>query len=40
MDPDVALRVPLRLLLAPDERTQFGKHLVDDAEVERERESD
>ena len=38
--PDVAFRMPLGLLLAPDERLQFRKQLIDDAELERERESD
>ena len=39
MDPDIALRMPLRLLPAADKRAQFGQHHVHDAEVERERES-
>ena len=38
--PDVAFGVPLRLLRAADERVQFRKEPVDDAEVEREREAD
>jgi hypothetical protein len=38
--PDVAFRMPFRLLLAPDERPQLRQQPVDDAEIERERESD
>ena len=38
--PDVAFRMPLRLLRAADERVQLGKQLFDDAEVERQREAD
>ncbi len=38
--PHVALRMPLRLLRAADERLQLRKQLVDDAEVEGEREAD
>ncbi len=35
MHPHIAFGVPLRFLLAADERLQFGKQLVDHAEVER-----
>ena len=38
--PDVAFRMPLGFLLASDERLQFRKQLVDDAELERQREAD
>ena len=38
--PDVAFGMPLGFLLAADERLQLGKQLVDDAELEREREAD
>ena len=40
MHPHVALRMPFRLLLASDERLQLRKQLIDDAELERERETD
>ena len=39
-DPDVAFGMPLRLLLAADQRPHLGQHAIDDAEVEREREPD
>ena len=38
--PDVAFRMPLRFLLAADERLQLRKQLVDDAEIEREGQAD
>ncbi len=38
--PDVAFRVPLRLLRAADERHELGQHARDDAEVERQRQAD
>ena len=40
VDPDVALGVPLRFLRAADQGTQLGKHLVDDAELQRECEAE
>ena len=40
MHPHVAFRMPLGFLLAPDERLQLRKQLIDDAKLERERESD
>ncbi len=38
--PHVAFGMPLRLLLAADQRTHLGQHPIDDAEVERQREAD
>ena len=38
--PHVAFRMPFRLLLASDERLQLRKQLVDDAELQRQREAD
>ena len=38
--PDVAFGMPLRFLRAADERVQLGKQLLDDAELERQREAD
>ena len=40
MDPDVALRVPLRFLRAVDQRRQLRKQALDDAEVAREGEAE
>ena len=40
VDPDVAFGVPFRFLRAADERTHLGEHAIDDAEVERQRESE
>ena len=40
MCPDVAFRMPLRFLFAADQRLQFGKEPVHDAEVERQGEAD
>ena len=37
VDPHVTFRMPFRLLFAPDERTQLGQQLVDDAEIQRQR---
>ena len=39
VDPDVALGMPLRLLLASDERVDLREEPLDDAEIEREREA-
>ena len=39
VNPDVAFGMPLRFLLAADERNHLGQHLLDDAEVAGERES-
>ncbi len=39
VDPDIALRMPLGFLLAAHERAQLGKELLDDAEVQRQREA-
>ncbi len=39
MDPNIALRMPLRLLRASDQGAQFWKKLADGAEIQREREA-
>ncbi len=38
--PDVTLRMPLRFLLAADEREELGEQPLDDAEIERQRQAD
>jgi hypothetical protein len=38
--PDVTFGVPFRFLFASDHREQFGHHLPDDPEIERELEPD
>ncbi len=40
VDPDVAFRVPFRLLLAADQRPHLREYPIDHAEVERQRESE
>ena len=37
--PDISLGMPLRLLLASDEGLELGKQLIDDAELQRKRET-